>query len=120
MLCGFGWNPDDCRLSLTGFTRTNSGSFDPDHAHAEQDQAFGVGHGQIEVGGVPEMLGDIGQQLTCVFHGGALCLVNAWKHHAFIILHGQFGGMVRVEKEPRHSAATDCTPGRLQNLILVR
>jgi len=86
----------------------------------EQDQALGVRHGQVEVRGVPEMLRDIGEQLTGVSDGGALCLVNAWKHHAFIILLSQFGRMVRVEKEPRHSAATDCTPGRLQNLILVR
>jgi hypothetical protein len=56
------------------------------------------------------MLRDIGEQLTGVSDGGALCLVNAWKLHAFIILHTQFGGMVRVEKVPRHGAATCRTP----------
>ena len=59
--------------------RSNRRRFDANYAHAEQDQAAVVGHGQVKIGGVPEMLGDIGQELPRVFDGSALRFVNARK-----------------------------------------
>lgn len=62
--------------------RPNSRCFDPNDTHAEQDQAVFVGHGEIEVTLIQEMLGDISQKLACVFDGSALGVVNGWKNPA--------------------------------------
>ena len=89
--------------------RPNSGRFDADHAHAEHDQSTFIGNSQIEVGRIPELLSDIGQELARVFHGGTLGVVNGLKLKALIVLHAQFGRMVCVEIESRHGGATQNT-----------
>lgn len=91
--------------------RPDSGCFDAKDAHAEQDQPVVVSDGQIEVSLIPEMFGDIGQELARVFDRGALGVANGWEIHPLIILNGEFGWMVRVEIEPSHGAAT-CNTAR--------
>jgi hypothetical protein len=46
------------------------------------------------------MFGDIGQELTCLLDRSALGLVNGWKIQPLIVLHGEFGWMVRVSYWP--------------------
>jgi hypothetical protein len=69
--------------------RPNSRCFDLNNTHAEQDQAVFVGHGQIEVRLIPEMLDDISQKLARVFDRSALGVVKGRKIQPLIVLHGE-------------------------------
>ena len=95
---------------LSPIRSPNSRRLCSEDAHLEQDETFFVGYRKLEVGGVPEMLGNVPQHITRVPDSLALRGMNAGKVVAFVILNVLLSGIVRVDEESRHGAATYALP----------